>query len=689
MNKVEKMIDEMEEVMEDKIKLIIAKLKKYNEEYYTLGKPSITDEDYDLMKQSIKDLVDANPQFEDLTKDVLGAVGSPVIKKGFVKATHKQEMLSLDACYDINGFEKWRSYCNNREKIEGMRLSIQPKLDGLSIELIYKHGELAQAITRGNGKVGEDVTENIKATGDVPLKITGREWGQGTVSVVGEVLIHKSDFDKYLAKDFANPRNAAVGSLKQLDSSIVPSRHLKVYCFDIKDFDSYSYNNVNNNDYKIKLEYLSDHGFRIIPFAIESELNEVATVFKNMTIWRDTYDFEMDGLVIKIDDSYTREKLGNKSSVPVWATAWKFNSMVGQSEVEKINWSISKYGTLTPVAQIKPINIGGVTVTNVNLHNFEFATKTLDIKIGDIVNVRRAGDVIPEIVSVDTLKRKTRTVTDIVGPSDCPYCGDQVKIVGINLMCPNYSGKCNEQVILKLNHFGRKEAMDIEGLSTETLRVLVEQHGIKIPKDLYEFDLHKLNGTAGFGAKKIANIEKSLKKSKYCTKEQFMYSMAIPEVGRRASKSIIDALSKMNNPMEFWDLDRQDIMNLHIANIGDSIASSIHVWNAVNKTKAAELADIMNFGTAVAKPQVQTVLNAPLDGDYVMFTGALNAMALTRKDATEKVMRLGGITTTSMSTATILIVGDKPGSKVGRAVGRGVRLMYEPEFETMCNRYRA
>ena len=528
--------------MEEKVKQLIEELKVANEEYYTLGKPSMLDEDYDLKKMMVKDYVKANPEFEALAQSVLQNVGTVTLKKGFQKAKHRQEMLSLDAVYDVAGYEKWKKYCDNKYSIKNCNISAQPKLDGLSIELVYEQGKFVQAITRGDGMYGEDVTENIKATGDVPLVVD--EWSNITMSVIGEVIIHKSDFNQYLSKDFANPRNAAVGSLKQLDVSVIPSRHLKVYIFDSKKTEGYSYTYGRANEYKGKLDNLKLKGFRVIPFYLEGGLNEAPTIFKNMTMWRNTYDVEMDGVVFKIDDSYSRENLGNKSTVPVWAIAWKFNSMVGESEVEKINWSMSKYGTLTPVAQIKPINIGGVNVTNVNLHNYDFATKTLDVKIGDIVNVRRAGDVIPEIVSVDTLKRKTRKVKAIIGPGDCPYCGDNTKKVGLNLACPNYSGKCNEQGILQLKHFCSKEAMNVEGLSTETLRVLVEQFGVKLFIDLYTFDYNRLTGHAGFGAKKIKNIQDALEKSKYVEKAKFMYANVIPEVGRTASREIIEALEK-------------------------------------------------------------------------------------------------------------------------------------------------
>ena len=671
-------------LVEKTVQDLITELTKYNEEYYTLGTPSVDDETYDKKKKQLQSLVDDNPEYADLAKTILTTVGVVTVQTGFKKAKHYQEMLSLDAVYDIAGYQNWLDYCKKKlQSTSGMSaISAQPKLDGLSIELVYRDGVLTQAITRGDGKYGEDVTENIKATGDVPLIVKG--WTRyELLSVIGEVVIHKSDFEKYLAKDFANPRNAAVGSLKQLDSSIIPSRHLKVYVFDIKDCKLYGSSFYNY--YLDAIDVLQKAGFRVIPFCLSGKPSEAPQIFKNMTIWRNTYDFEMDGVVFKIDEKYTREKLGNKNTVPVWAVAWKFNSMVGTSIIEDVNWSMSKHGNLTPVAKIKEVNIGGVNITNVNLHNVTFARDTLDIKIGDAVTVRRAGDVIPEIVCVDTLKRKNNpNITPMRIPRKCPYCQSSVITSGVNLVC-GAGSLCKEQTILLLSHFCSREAMNVEGLSTETLRVLVEQYGVSKARDLYSFDFHRLNGKAGFGPKKIANIELALNNRKNCEKAQLMYAMSIPDVGRRASIAIVNYLTNNNPIKEWYDLSRKDVLNMHIPNIGENIATNLENWNNNYRTEAQQLMDIMNFASTITTvPAVSVTVNIPYANERILFTGALNTMGKTRTEASSLVQALGGITVDTVNQATILIVGDKPGSKLAQASGKGVHIVYEQEFQQVC-----
>ena len=541
----------MKTLDKEKVEQLVAELTKYNEEYYRDGKPSISDEDYDQKKAMLQSCVANCPEYADIAKPILNQVGTPSLQRGFTKAKHAHKMLSLESVYDAGGFQGWIKYCNNKQDISSCEVQIQPKLDGLSIELIYENGNFIKAITRGDGVEGEDVTENIKATGEVPKFVKDFE-SETTVSVCGEVIIHKTDFDAHLKDEFKNPRNAAVGSLKQLDVSVIPQRYLRVYVYDYfvpSNNDSYYYRSIANDNISPKIKLL-DKQFRIIPFSIPAELNEVPNVFKNMTIWRNTYDVEMDGIVIKIDNRTVQKQLGEKPNAPVWAIAWKFNSMAEVSTVESVNWSISKHGTLTPVAKIKPTDIGGVTVTNVNLHNYEFAKKMLDLKIGDEVNVRRAGDVIPEIVSVNKTSRNKNKTEDLLPPLECPKCGSSTIFKGFEIICPNPNGICLDQTIYKLSHFVSKEAVNIEGMSEKTLRVMVEDYGVRKPGDLYKFDYDKLKLTQGFGDNKINNLRDAMEKSKDCDKASFMYGMSIPEVGKSSAVKIIDKLENASPHQE-------------------------------------------------------------------------------------------------------------------------------------------
>lgn len=678
---------------------IVEQLKNYNQKYYTEGKPIVTDIQYDRMKQKLQNFIKQNPKYKELADDVLNTVGTPTIKKGFKKAKHYQKMLSLKAIYDSMGYQKWLEEIKQgfyefygnvtaRRIIKdntGDAFLIQPKLDGLSIELIYKNGELYQAITRGNGEVGEDVTENIKATKDVPLKINNYIWQNNIVSVVGEVMIHKDDFKTYLSSKFSNPRNAAVGSLKQFNSSVIPDRHLKVYVFDYNIISQDNkYYGGKQHDINKKIEELSILNFRIPPFNIMVKTNEVIDTFNNMTIWRDTYKTEMDGIVIKINSTILSQRLGNKTTYPVGNIAWKFNDMVAESKIKKINWSVSKFGTLTPVAKVEPIDIGGVTVQNINLHNREFMQKMLKIKLNDTVKIRRAGDVIPEIVSVNKNKRNQNKIKDIKLPVTCPSCKKKVKDDGVNLKCIN-TFKCKEQIILRLKHFASKEALDINGVSIDTIRLLVDKYSFETPLDFYTFDYDKLKNQKGWGDKKIENIKTSIEKSRYTDMASLMYGMAIPGVGKIIAKQIVSKQTK------FWELDELSIIHFQINGVGFKIAESIDEWNKQREIMFPDLMDnllnelnIKYKNKTTQKSNNKTSQN--LKNESVLFTGALNKMNKTRNEASELVKAMGGDLANTVNQCTILVVGTKAGSKFVKAQQKGKRIMYEDEFMDLCKK---
>jgi len=678
----------------EKVEQLVAELMKHNEEYYRDGKPSLSDEEYDKKKLVLSDWVTNFPEYADIAEPILKQVGSPSLQRGFKKAKHAHKMLSLESIYDAGGFQNWLKYCGNIVDLTNYNFQIQPKLDGLSIELIYEEGKFIQAITRGDGTEGEDVTENIKATGEVPEFIEDFA-KHPRVSVCGEVIIHKSDFNTHLKDEFKNPRNAAVGSLKQLDSSVIPKRYLRVYVYDLFSVGdgSYYYNSLKNKDIDEKMKILGKK-FRVVPFSLSATINEIPNVFKNMIIWRNTYDIEMDGIVIKVNSEITQAQLGNKPNAPIWAIAWKFNAMAETSTVEEVNWSISKAGTLTPVAKIKPTDIGGVTVTNVNLHNYDFATKILDLKIGDEVQVRRAGDVIPEIVSVNKTARHTNKVEDLIAPTECPKCGSNTTFKGLDLICPNPNGICLDQTIHKLSHFVSKEAVNIDGMSEKTLRVMVEDYGVRKPLDLYTFDYDKLKLTQGFRNNKINNLRDAMEKSKDCDKASFMYAMSIPEVGKSTAVKIIDKLKISRPQQEWYECDRGDIGNLSIDGIGDAVANSINDWNYKGTNRNQDFYDLVkqfNFMLKVTPNPAPSVGSSnanvanPIYNMAVLFTGTLNTMALTRSQARAKVEALGGWECSGLSSCNILIVGNKPGSKLKNAQNNsGITIMGETEFAQIC-----
>ena len=672
----------------EQILQLIKELKKCNEEYYKNGISLISDELYDEKKNNLKDLIKNKPELSILIEPLLSQIGSSSLTRGFQKAKHLNQMYSLDAIYDSGGLHKWIAYCKNKNHNINLNspVCIQPKLDGLAIELIYKKGKFVQAITRGDGLIGEDVTNNILATNDIPLKLSISGAGSyntlNDLSIFGEVLIHKDDFKTHLANKFKNARNAAVGSLKSLDSSIISSRYLKVYVYELQNESDTRYPNRDTTD---KILILRENKFRIIPFNLKCDLTEVPKIFNNMIIWRNTYDFEMDGIVIKYESKYIKQSLGYKTNVPNWAIAWKFNSMINKSIVKKINWTMSKFGTFTPVAEVDPINIGGVTVTNINLHNYEFATKVLDLRINDVVNIRRAGDVIPEIISVDKNARAKNLTKNIEAPITCPYCNENIHVSTSNgglstFKCLNILGKCTEQTILKLAHFASKEALNIEGLSNKTIKILVEKFKITKPIDLYLFDYNKLNGLTGFGSKKIQNIKDSLEKSKHTDKASFMYGMGIREIGKNTA---IKIMSKIKIP--FYKLTYEDIMNLNINGIGDNVAQSIEYWNTINSgnnsIQVIMLEKLFTFTDQTSLINT-TCQDNPIKGKCVCFTGTL---LMVRSQATAKINAMGGQVVPTVTNANILIVGDKPGSKLDIATKKGtIKIIYEQEFQQLC-----
>jgi len=435
-----------------------------------------------------------------------------------------------------------------------------------------------------------------------------------------------------------------------------------------------------------------------VPFNLKVNKDEVAKVFQNMTMWRNTYEEEMDGIVIKFNSHSIKEQLGSKSTCPVWAIAWKFNSMVGETTVEDIHWSISKYGTLTPVAKVKPVDIGGVTISNINLHNYEFATKLLDVHIGDVVKVRRAGDVIPEIVGVNTLARKTDIVKPIDLPDKCPSCGHSLGITSVNVVCLNKD--CEEQVKLRLLHFASKEAINIVGLSSETVKYLVENEGFAILRDFYIFDYSSLENVPGYGKRKIEKFKQAIEDSKKTTLGRFIYAMAIPEIGRRTANEIAKYINDNNIKTPFYKIPETTLISTwKIPNVGESVSISFRDWcRKADEDEMEKLMAIFTF-TDKVKPVVkkdeatvvssnnnatQVIPDNAIKDQRILFTGTLSTMGITRDMASRSVERLGGTIASSLTYTDILIVGDKPGSKLQKARARGITIMLEDEFSRVC-----
>ncbi len=649
-------------------------INRHNQRYYQLDAPQISDFDYDMLMRELQDIEAACPEL--ITADSpTQRVGSEPLST-FQQVKHRVPMLSLDNAFGLEEFRSFDSRVRkNLQDDSDVEYIIEPKLDGLAISLLYKKGRLVQAATRGDGKTGEDVTENVKTIGAIPLLLSGNDYPP-ELEVRGEVFMPLSGFEllnkqatKNGTKLFANPRNAAAGSLRQLDSKITSQRPLAFYVYGVGYCDGMTIPDTLAALFLL----LETWGLPICDQITKAiGVDQCDEAYNTLLNIRPRLPYEIDGVVHKVNAFSLQDKLGFVSRAPRWAIARKFPAQEKMTTVLDIDVQVGRTGALTPVARLAPVFVGGVTVTNVTLHNEEEVHRK-DVRVGDTVVVRRAGDVIPEIVSVVLDKRPNNTVQFVL-PMVCPVCqSDLDRVEGETIVRCSGGLFCRAQSKEAIKHFASRKAMDIDGLGDKIVEQLVEQSMISTPADLYALTLEQLAGLERMAEKSANNLLASLEKSLLTTLPRFLYALGIREVGEVTAISLAEYFYTLENLM---NASEEDLLT--VDDVGPVVAKHISVFFR-QQHNLDVIQTLLDRGVQWPEMIAVSHQDSVLAGKVVVVTGSLQEM--TRDEAKDKLRALGAKVTNSVSKKTdFLLVGESPGSKLAKAESLGVNVINELEF---------
>ena len=653
-----------------RIKDLRSLIEKHNYHYYILDDPLVSDNEWDNLFKELESIEQEYPELVERDSPTQRVGATPI--DNFKTIKHRTPMLSLsnamsnDELILFDG--RMKKLLNSSNDIEYMA---EPKLDGIGVELIYEGGVFTTGLTRGDGFEGEDITQNLRTIRSLPLKLLGQEHPK-LLEVRGEVFIRKKDF-KILNKDqesnnsqlFANPRNAAAGSLRQLDPSITAKRPLSIYCYEPGVTQDIEYK--THDDF---LKNIASFGLPVNPL-IEKiiGIKNVVRYHNNLEKNREQLEYEIDGTVFKINNYNERMKVGSRSRSPRWAIAGKFKAQQATSIITDIIIQVGRTGALTPVARVKPVFVSGVTVSNVTLHNQDEIDRK-DIRLGDKVLIERSGDVIPKIVKV--IKRKNQNSIKFKIDNLCPSCGEKTvkqKDEAI-IRCNNFY--CPSQVLGRIQHYCSKLAMNIEGLGVKIVEQLIENKLVKNIDDLYSIKKNEISKLNGLGERSAKNIIDSINNSKETTFSKFVYALGIRNVGEHTSK-LLEKKFK-------GDIDRfknaTETELLEIDEIGEIVARSIvSFWK--DEKNSAMVQNCLNRGVIINRP-IDSLSNQFSDKVFV-FTGTLSMMS--RKDAKALVERSGGQTKNSITKkTTYLVAGENSGSKLDKAKELGISILSEKDF---------
>jgi DNA ligase (NAD+) len=658
-------------------------INQFNKFYYDNSNPKVSDLEYDELKKEVL-LLESKYKFLKSDKSPSKIVGFKP-SKNFKKRQHRVPMLSLANAFnenDLLNFEKKIINYLSEEDSYKILYSAEPKIDGISASLTYKKGKLITGLSRGDGKEGEDITANILTIKDIPKRIIKKNFPE-EIDIRGEVFIQNSDF-QILKEKFANPRNAASGSLRQKnpdDTSKIPLKFI-AYTF------GYEQGLIIENQFEF-LKKLNEWGFKTNP------LNKLITGVKNLLInyneiekKRSEIDFDIDGIVYKINNFKLQKRLGNVANAPRWAIAHKFSSNKGISVIKNIDIQIGRTGALTPVAKIKPINIGGVVVSNATLHN-EDEIERKDIRIGDTVILERAGDVIPHILCVD-LKKRSKNIKKFIFPIKCPSCGSKT-IKEFNTItkkndavrrCTSEGYECEKVSIEKLKHFVSKEALNIEGFGKKIVENFYKLKFIKFPQDIFKLDFKIIENLEGWGKLSVENLKYSINEKKNISIERLIYSLGIRHIGLENAKLISKYYKSFS---KFKDLSKNKKYNelLNIDGIGETQVNSIKNFfsNKINIDILNQLEEILNIRNSVADNK-----NGKLKDQTFMITGKLNGIS--RAEVKSLIEENAGTTISSISKKlNYLIVGEKPTKrKIEAAKSLKIITLNQKEFLKLLNK---
>lgn len=660
----------MEEIKR-KIEELRETLEGHNYKYYVLDAPEISDYEYDMLMHQLKKLEEEYPEFQSPNSPTQRVGGKPL--KEFKQIQHKVPLLSLQDVFSFEELIDW----DNRVKgtVGNAEYVVELKIDGLSVALLYENGEFVQGATRGDGQIGEDVTQNLRTVKSIPLKIKDTN----LLEVRGEVYIPKKDFEKLNIQreeleqpTFANPRNAAAGSLRQLDPKIAAERKLNIFVFNVQ-----RYEGASIETHRQGLDYLDSLGFKVSPRRIVcKDINEVIEEINRIGETRGELPFEIDGVVVKVNELSKREELGQTAKTPRWAVAYKFPAEKKKTKVRDIIVQVGRTGAITPTAILEPVRIAGSVVSRATLHN-EDIIREKDIRIGDSVIIQKAGEIIPEVVEV-VLEDRDGTEIEFKMPEACPECGGEVvrEEGEAALRCTNMS--CPAQLKRTIIHFASRDAMNIDGLGPQIISLLMEKSLIHDAADLYYLKFEDLVELERMGKKSAQNLLSSIEKTKENHISKLIFGLGIRFIGGKAAKNLAKAFKSMDNIM---NASHEELTG--VEEIGTKMAESLIAFFKEEHNRRL----IEKFRSAGLKFEVEEEAASEekiFEGKTFVLTGALEKY--TRNEAQEMIEKLGGKVSSSVSKKTsYLLAGEDSGSKLKKAQELGVNIISEEDFDKMVN----
>lgn len=660
-----------------KVKELRARINRANYEYYILDNPTISDAEYDRLMQELQAIETAHPELITPDSPTQRVGATPLTE--FQTVTHRTPMISLDNAMNESEI---RDFVHRIQKLlpgETIEFVAEPKIDGLAVELVYENGVLTAGSTRGDGVTGEDITQNLKTIRAIPLKLNSESVAApALIEIRGEVYMDKADFQQLNEQQalegkplFANPRNSAAGSLRQLDPRITARRPLKIFCYALGACEGLSF-----RTHWEFLQTLPKWGLRINPLIRFCQtVDDLLDYYRWIESQRNELPYDIDGVVFKVNSLAQQAALGLKARSPRWAIAAKFKAQQEVTQIRAIEASVGRTGAITPVAHLTPVQIGGVTVSNATLHNQDEIDRK-DIRIGDWVVVQRAGDVIPQVVKVIT-ERRTGTEKPYQIPPNCPVCGAAVirEEDEAKHRCPNMN--CPAQIKARIEHFASKRAMDIDGLGEKLVAQLVDKGLVSDVADLYFLTRDQILTLERMADKSAQNLLDAIANSKTVSLARFIYALGIRNVGEHMGKVLEQAFGSLE---KFLQADYEQLQN--IEGVGPIVAQSIvnFLKEAHNRQTIQRLLDAGITFSVAETPAVRT----DLAGKIFVFTGTLQAMS--RDEAKALVEKLGARTSSSVSSKTdFVIVGENPGSKATLAQQLNVRMLSEAEFLQLIN----
>ncbi|GAA0789172.1 NAD-dependent DNA ligase LigA [Hathewaya limosa] len=659
----------------EEMKNLVDKLNQYAKEYYVLDNPSVSDAEYDKLYDKLVEL-------EKETKETLPysptqRIGDKVLSK-FEKHTHLAPLWSLDKSQTIEGLKEWhnrnlkaiREYnAEHEDKLPEPLYIVTKKFDGLTINCTYNtEGIMVSAVTRGTGIIGENVTEQAKTIDTVPLKINS----EFVFEIHGEAVMTKEAFEKYnkiADVPLKNLRNGAAGALRNLNVAETRKRNLSAFFYDIGYADGHNF-----KTYMEMLDFAKKQGFPVDNYIREcrtiEDIEKEIEYIKNI---REDLNYDIDGIVIAIDDIKTREVLGYTIKFPKWAIAYKFKAEEAETKLLDVEWNVGRSGRVTPTALLEPVEIGGVTVKRATLNNMEDISRK-GVKIGSTVLIRRSNDVIPEILGV---VEDNENLEEIKIPSKCPSCGSEIRLDGAHYYCEN-TLSCKPQMVKSIVHFASREGMNIEGFSEKTAEQLFEQLNIKSIPELYKLKKEELLNLERFGEKKATNLLNAIEGSKQCNLASFLYALGIPNVGKKTAKDIVKTFKTLESIQKasFEEL-------VCIPDVGDIVAKCVVDFFEDEKIQNS-IKELLNLGVNPTYEEEENE-ESSYTGKTVVVTGSLESFS--RSEIKEKLESLGAKVSGSVSKKTdYVLVGKEPGSKYDKALSLGIKIISEEEFKNSINK---